>query len=356
MKKDYDNILYFLSQIQTDAIKYRQTVLDLLDNVFGYNHMAFFLFDENSNIVDPIFKNLSNELTNNYLSFYFKKDIFVSATYQPEHPQKNVLSIQDIMPYREFEKTAYYNELISIDNLYYELAINLKNNNELLGGIGILKTKANEDFSKKDVMVLENISRHIAFNLKNHLETSKLQNEKLIYRDCIKQLPIGMILLDSSFSIIDHNETALNFCQILQTNKQNKEAISDTVQIILEKINKHSQLSSTSIHTTLEPFEVKITPFIVPNLWNTIDVYYVIYLTECSKTSLENFAAYYLLTDRERETVELIIQGLNNYEIAEKLYISPHTVKTHILNIFKKTDVSRRTTLLNKVNNFNKDY
>jgi DNA-binding NarL/FixJ family response regulator len=43
------------------------------------------------------------------------------------------------------------------------------------------------------------------------------------------------------------------------------------------------------------------------------------------------------LTHREVEILTLIGQGLNNAEIAERLYLSNHTVKTHINRIFAKT-------------------
>jgi DNA-binding CsgD family transcriptional regulator len=38
----------------------------------------------------------------------------------------------------------------------------------------------------------------------------------------------------------------------------------------------------------------------------------------------------------------MIITGLKNEEIANRLYISAHTVKTHIYNIFKKINVPNR--------------
>jgi LuxR family transcriptional regulator of csgAB operon len=49
-----------------------------------------------------------------------------------------------------------------------------------------------------------------------------------------------------------------------------------------------------------------------------------------------------ILTPREIEILSLVAVGAKNEEIAEKLYISSNTVKTHIYNIFKKIDVPNR--------------
>ncbi len=48
------------------------------------------------------------------------------------------------------------------------------------------------------------------------------------------------------------------------------------------------------------------------------------------------------LTDREREVLALLVEGLNNNEIADRLVVSPSTVKFHIANIFMKLGVDNR--------------
>ena len=48
------------------------------------------------------------------------------------------------------------------------------------------------------------------------------------------------------------------------------------------------------------------------------------------------------LTDREREILNLIAQGHNNTEIAERLSLSPKTVRNHVSNIFSKLQVADR--------------
>lgn len=53
----------------------------------------------------------------------------------------------------------------------------------------------------------------------------------------------------------------------------------------------------------------------------------------------------YGLTARECEILQLILDRKSNQEIADQLFISNNTVKHHVSNIFKKTNVNRRTEL-----------
>ncbi|HXX77342.1 MAG TPA: response regulator transcription factor [Ktedonobacteraceae bacterium] len=48
------------------------------------------------------------------------------------------------------------------------------------------------------------------------------------------------------------------------------------------------------------------------------------------------------LTEREREILSLLSQGQNNAEIAQRLFLSPKTVRNHLSNIFNKLQVADR--------------
>jgi LuxR family transcriptional regulator of csgAB operon len=53
------------------------------------------------------------------------------------------------------------------------------------------------------------------------------------------------------------------------------------------------------------------------------------------------------LTNREMEIISLLSSGSSNQQIAEKLFVSEHTVKSHLYNIFRKINVHNRIQALN---------
>jgi NarL family two-component system response regulator LiaR len=58
-----------------------------------------------------------------------------------------------------------------------------------------------------------------------------------------------------------------------------------------------------------------------------------------NQTKLEELG----ITNRELEILELIAKGMSNREIAEKLFVSENTVKTHSSRVFDKLNAKRRT-------------
>ncbi|MFP4134876.1 MAG: response regulator [Halothece sp.] len=62
-----------------------------------------------------------------------------------------------------------------------------------------------------------------------------------------------------------------------------------------------------------------------------------------SEPEYEQFMEAYPLTERELEVLQLIVEGASNAEIAEKLYITVGTVKTHVRNILNKLCADDRT-------------
>lgn len=67
------------------------------------------------------------------------------------------------------------------------------------------------------------------------------------------------------------------------------------------------------------------------------------------KNSFDKYDARKLgLSQREVEVLQLLSQGYSNQEIADKLFVSLNTIKTHIQKIYQKLNAKRRTQAIQK--------
>jgi len=68
--------------------------------------------------------------------------------------------------------------------------------------------------------------------------------------------------------------------------------------------------------------------------------------------SLDRIAERFALTERERETVRLLFEGLSSKEIADRMNISPHTVNAFVRLVMVKLGVSNRSGIVGKIARF----
>ena len=66
-------------------------------------------------------------------------------------------------------------------------------------------------------------------------------------------------------------------------------------------------------------------------------------MTEPAAKKKKKAEGFENLSQREVDVIKLMAKGHNNRQIADLLFISEHTVKVHIRNIFRKIDVTDRT-------------
>lgn len=69
----------------------------------------------------------------------------------------------------------------------------------------------------------------------------------------------------------------------------------------------------------------------------------------CSATELHDLLLQYDLTPREQEAVLLLVEGLTSKEIAQRMKISPNTVKAFLRLVMVKMNVSTRSGIVGKI-------
>ncbi|MCY6958555.1 LuxR C-terminal-related transcriptional regulator [Clostridium brassicae] len=347
--KDYDKILEFTFQLQEMNYNFTGNVLSSLSQIFEFYHLTFLLFDRNLNIKSLEGLNMNDSLFLTYKDYYHKTDIFYPEKYINYHSNSSIL-ITDLMPYKEYEKTEYYRDFLSNQNLYFEIALPLKSNNKLLGGIGIFKGKDDKFFTKQEVSILNTINKLISYKLVNILTIDKMAMEKQILKECMKQPSSAIIILDSEYKIFHYNNSLKEICCKITKEMSFSNALQKLKTIIAAN-TINSMTNNNYMDIQLNSYNLKIISTALPSVINRFETFYIVYVDKISNFE-EMFPQKYNLTKRESEITSLILEGYTNKEISSKLFISPHTVKTHVENIFKKVNVNNRISLISKANNF----
>jgi len=70
---------------------------------------------------------------------------------------------------------------------------------------------------------------------------------------------------------------------------------------------------------------------------------------------MEEIAKEYEMTNREKDLCRLVYEGKSNRQIAQALFISESTVKTHVYNIFRKMGVKNRVGVARVVRGENRE-
>lgn len=171
--------------------------------------------------------------------------------------------------------------------------------------------------------------------------------------DQINNLPDGIVLLDARNSDVDHHGIPL---QINNINRKHQLAL---INVTKDSVNEYICVQmriKAAFYIDIETdqllkglrclmngewwFSRKVLSQTLANLFEMMPDQMQSKLMT-SQPLAEN------LTKREKTIVKLVCQGAKNQEVADSLNISPHTVKTHLYSIFRKTECRNRVELLN---------
>jgi DNA-binding NarL/FixJ family response regulator len=128
---------------------------------------------------------------------------------------------------------------------------------------------------------------------------------------------------------------------VIESSKKLKEALPDVKIIILTAFDESEDIYK-ALDAGIDGYIMKDT--LPEQILTTIEMVlmgYSCFQPKLDKKKEEETSL--LLTEREREIFQLIIDNLSNAEIAQKLFISEATVKTHVSNILRKTGQPNRS-------------
>ena len=187
--------------------------------------------------------------------------------------------------------------------------------------------------------------------LKDVLETKLNINVKLISPEKLDTQPesvssISAILLD--YSVIS-DEVFSRYMEFKKTD------LKDTIEVLIncDKSITTEELfvwqSLAGIFYTsddISTLQAGIGKVLQGDMWfsRKFSQQYITHLRRHSRPLNKTVPA--ILTKREQQIITFLSMGASNQQIAEQLFVSENTVKTHLHNIFKKIDVKNRVQAL----------
>ena len=249
-----------------------------------------------------------------YLARYASQDPFASSGWFKDHPNE-VARNTDLMP--KLASTEFACEfLVPMASVFYVIAATLRSQGDTVGILGIHRQKRDANFSSREQAIVNILLPHMA---------RSIHNRELAHDEALLREPHGVIMIDDSRRVLFVNNAA-------------KDALGNrTVETIPDP---GLGPMATFFRNRSRTYRVRTVP-----ISNKKGGKFIVLEPQPTNPMFTRQLDSFRLSGREKEVAALVIHGLSNREIAERLFISEMTVKDHLKSIFGKLEIRRRGEL-----------
>ncbi len=370
--------LIYLSDPYTDWRGKLRYIVAEMAKKFQAEDAVFFSQSQKQNEIDWE-NSFSLYSDKSYLGKYISYYRHLDPLYPPQFNRQPIMTVfktDDIIPYSELMKLEYYNDFLRPQNQDKELIVRLCSSSYFFGVIALQRSERQPNFNNNDMLIAESLIPHLLDYFKNESLLSKTYEEHKLLECWLESQAEGIILLDNKIQPIYCNSIAREISILMSHNlyKSGKKVSSSDSEdflipreIIQDCMELKKQSRQKDSHGCPVPMNKRIINTVNGRLYAESRLTYF----PCQLASSPGFTVYlrrvddaekinrgmtqneYILTKRELDVIQCVIEGLTNREIAEKLIISEFTVETHLKNILTKTGFRNRTQLASRIQSMN---
>jgi DNA-binding CsgD family transcriptional regulator len=258
------------------------------------------------------------------------------------------VQITDFLTRSEFRRLGLYNDVFRRVGLDQWMTIVLPHGP--LTATAVSLGRSGRDFSERDRLVLNLLRPHLMQAYDNAASLARIQHESVGMKQAVEMLDRAVVVLGKRGRLRWCTERAGRWISEYFGPAKDAGHLPDDLRCWVE--HQRSALSDRrDIAPPQHPLVIKragkrlLVRFLTDNLEDQhlliLEEQYIALSAESLKLSLG-------LTDREAEILLGIAQGKTNKAIAEELYVSPLTVKTHLQRFYRKLGVESRAEALSR--------
>lgn len=348
---------------------FAQKTMEMLDSIFGYDTTIMaHLYTESEPVLVPGFQIHNVDMR------------FAEALYLKNAEDKNLFGISlahdtfVLSRLPDYQKSSLYKHIFRKHGYCDCILKFIKYPDQDSYMSYIMLVSRNGIFTDTDTEILDELSPSIAQAFSNALTIFDIKTRYYVFRKVIDHFPIGIMLVERMNNVVFANATAQQYLKELgasdplfystfYTNKifpyYQNDVFGYRTSCPLRIKNFIFNVVPTgneglALNNILQT-ETSNVPYTAKDICSFDHVEACVYIIQDETPRTQGTQSFYdrfNLTKREREVLELILSGLSNHEIAERLVLSFNTVKIHVSNIYKKVDASNRIDLINKVQQY----
>ena len=250
------------------------------------------------------------------------------------------------------ERSLRYRELLRPQGLSHELGSAFIDGS-LWGGMDLIREAGDPDFSSREISLVERIAPHVGAGLK----AATLRTRATAAQDVL-DTP-GVLTLDRSGRVVSHTPSAERWLRDLEDLHPvwREDGLPIAIRMVVAALNRalnpQTERDSNLVprlrtRTRSGQWLALYGSLTEPSFERPSETVIVIEPAKPEEIAWLNVAAYGL-SPREEEVLRLVVRGLSNRQISQRLFISENTVQRHLSNIFEKVGVRSRKALLKRL-------
>lgn len=333
-------------------------ILKLFQKCFSGERSIYFIPNGCTKFRDLLKDNMDETFNQKYKAYYHKFD--------PLHlmERDNIkLSDNEIVrnvDYSLIKRSEYYNDFLSPQQIHYKMIVYLMTETDLLGKILLTKSKDSGNFSREEIDIAKEVAPYIAHALEHHKLRKEFADKNDLFQMVENNMNSGVVLLNPCGKLIHTNPVAVELCRLIDGKTRKIENLHDLDPVIIKDYlemtkNYKREKSNATFLSRKRTLKIDCNKFSILSRLikdqNDIDYFLIDIQKDSSRDSInrKKLSGTFGLSAREIDVVVQLVKGLHNSEIAENLFISEVTVKKHLQNIFLKTCVNSRTSLIRMI-------
>lgn len=270
----------------------------------------------------------------------------------------------------ELKRTPFFREFLSPGGWHHLAVALFWRGSKVCSEIALRRTKEQGDFNDGEIMLLKRLHSHIEIVLNRLISQDEEQAKRCWMEQFNDHLPFALLYLNFEFETIYVNLEGCKQCAAWNYGPAEAQAyhprevfkVPDQLVKACRQLRRQWIQRPHAVNDSGETLTLRHSHARHPELKATVKLHtevpgqaarpgFAIHLSTQSDstdsaTSLPIHAMLGRLTAAEQEVAHLIIQGLSNAEIADRLHKGIDTVKCQVTSIYRKVQVSSRARFL----------